>query len=29
LPPEIPYGFSYGQMPMAQAIALKSLMNLS
>jgi beta-glucosidase len=29
LPPEIPYGFSYGQMPMAQAIALKSLMDLS
>jgi beta-glucosidase len=26
LPPEIPYGFSYGQMPMAQAIVLRSLM---
>ncbi len=26
LPPEMPYGFSYGQMPMAQAIALQSLM---
>ncbi|WP_404785965.1 glycoside hydrolase family 3 N-terminal domain-containing protein [Altericista sp. CCNU0014] len=25
LPPEIPYGFSYGQMPMAQAIVLNSL----
>jgi beta-glucosidase len=24
LPPEIPYGFSYGQMPMAQEIALRS-----
>ncbi len=26
LPSEMPYGFSYGQMPMAQAIALQSLM---
>lgn len=26
LPPEMPYGFSYGQMPMAQAIALQSLL---
>jgi beta-glucosidase len=26
LPPQIPYGFSYGQMPMAQAIVLRSLM---
>jgi beta-glucosidase len=25
LPPEIPYGFSFGQMPMAQAIALNML----
>jgi beta-glucosidase len=28
LPTEIPYGFSYGQMPMAQAIVLKSMMSL-
>jgi beta-glucosidase len=27
LPPEIPCGFSYGQMPMAQAIVLRSLMH--
>jgi beta-glucosidase len=27
LPSEVPYGFSYGQMPMAQAIALQSLMS--
>lgn len=26
LPPEMPYGFSYGQMPMAQAIAFQFLM---
>jgi beta-glucosidase len=29
LPPEIPYGFSYGQMPMAQAITLRLLMHES
>jgi beta-glucosidase len=27
LPPEMPYGFSYGQMPMAQAIVLEKLMS--
>jgi beta-glucosidase len=25
LPPGMPYGFSFGQMPMAQAIALNTL----
>ena len=28
LPPEIPYGFSYGQMPMAQAISLNARFTL-
>jgi beta-glucosidase len=29
LPPEMPYGFSYGQMPMAQAIILNARFNAS